>query len=258
MSRLCAGQRPTAGCPYYVSWDAFVVLGDDWINVYGGGYSVAGGTWQRLGEALIYPSSMIEQGYVGYDNSYYRSFGALKLNPRSGGGYTLTGFGGMWGREEGKNQAEPDEFPFFYIWSPEQGKVTTADIRFNFGGSLANTDYYINFGSRCGGFPKFSIVSCDPPVYLGTATPPPPPPKNMNCCDCNTIATILAEQAIVEIRQHQATRDLIDRRTLDGLREINKMLQNMQINLDLKPVIDRLNQLEANLWNGLNPSGGNN
>jgi hypothetical protein len=80
----------------------------------------------------------------------------------------------------------------------------------------------------------------------------------MQCCDCNTIATIIAENAIAEIKQHQATRDLIDRRTLDGLREINKMLQGMQINLDLQPVIDRLNQLEANLWNGLNLSEGEN
>ncbi|MEG4251073.1 hypothetical protein [Microcoleus sp. Pol10D4] len=93
------------------------------------------------------------------------------------------------------------------------------------------------------------------PKYLGIAAPPPPPPLDMNCCDCNTISTILAEQIIAEAKQHEATRELIDRRTIEGLREINEMLQNMQIDLNLQPIIDRLNELEANLWNGLLKAG---
>lgn len=93
-----------------------------------------------------------------------------------------------------------------------------------------------------------------PKLYLGNAAPPPPPP-NMNCCDCNTISTILAEQIIAEAKQHEATRELIDRRTIEALREINKMLQGMQIDLNLQPIIDRLNELEANLWNGLKAGG---
>ncbi|MEG4529881.1 hypothetical protein [Microcoleus sp. D2_18a_D3] len=92
-------------------------------------------------------------------------------------------------------------------------------------------------------------------IYFGTAAPPPPPPKDMPCCDCNVIATIMAENTITELKQHEATREHIDRRTIEGLREINKMLQGMNFNMNLQPIIDRLNELEANLWNGLRAGG---
>jgi hypothetical protein len=84
------------------------------------------------------------------------------------------------------------------------------------------------------------------PFLSGTASPPPPGNKNM-CCDCNTIATIVEDKII---RQNEAIKDHIDRRTREELQVINKMLQGMNIKLDLQPVIDRLNQVEANLWNG--------
>ncbi len=122
-------------------------------------------------------------------------------------------------------------------------------------------DYYYNYGLvAVAGTYKVIYSDCpstntppDPPnptpnnLYLGTAAPPPPPPKNMNCCDCNTIATIVEDQTA---RQIEAVRDHIDRRTREELQTINKMLQGMQIDLDLQPIINRLNEVEANLWNG--------
>ena len=66
-------------------------------------------------------------------------------------------------------------------------------------------------------------------------------------CDCNTIATIIEDKIA---NQNKPIKDHIDQRTIEQLRAINKMLQGMEITLDLQPVIDRLNQVEANLWNG--------
>jgi hypothetical protein len=89
-------------------------------------------------------------------------------------------------------------------------------------------------------------------IYKGTASPPPPPGKKMCGCDCNTIATIIEERLAA---QNKPIKDHIDQRTIEQLKAINKMLQGMTIDLDLQPVIDRINEVEANLWNGL---GGNN
>lgn len=255
MSKLCRGNLPSSDCFYYVSWDAYVVLGDDWINIYGGGYSVAGGTWRRLGEALIYPPSLEAQGYKSVTYDYFKYYDSVKLNPQSGGGYTLYGLGGMWGDPEGKKQAEPDEFPFFYIWSPEEGKVTTADIRFQLGGppenwSGNNRDYYTNFGTRCGGLPNFTTGSCERPKYLGGAAPPPlPPKKNMDCCDCNTIATIIADQMANQFRLFESIKDHIDLRTKEEIQIYREQLEALEI--DLQPIIDRLNEVERSLWNGI-------
>jgi hypothetical protein len=66
-------------------------------------------------------------------------------------------------------------------------------------------------------------------------------------CDCNTIATIIEERLAA---QNKPIKDHIDQRTIEQLRAINKMLQGMTIDLDLQPVIDRINEVEANLWNG--------
>ena len=84
-------------------------------------------------------------------------------------------------------------------------------------------------------------------IYLGNAAPPPPPPKNMCGCDCNTIATIIEERLV---GQNKPIKDHIDQRTIEQLKAVNKMLQGMKIDLDLQPVIDRINEVEANLWNG--------
>lgn len=95
----------------------------------------------------------------------------------------------------------------------------------------------------------FSPQSASPsPSLGGNASPPPPPGKNMCGCDCNTIATIV-EDKIYGL--DEGIKSHIDQRTIEELKAVNKMLQGMQMNLDLKPVIDRLNQVEANLWNGV-------
>lgn len=261
MSNICAGPRPPAGCPYYVTWDANVLLADDWINVYGGGYSVGGPEWRRLGEAFIYPSSMVAQGYQGYNKEYFKSYNSLKLNPSNGGGYTLTGYGGMWGRAGGKSQADPDETFFYFIWSPT-GKVTTTGIRFQLGGppenwTDANREYYTNFGERCGGDPDFQTVSCDPPRYLGNASPPPPPPrrKKMSCCSCNDVATIVENQSILQLRAQEKLvenlKDHIDKRALEIIIKDVEHLKALDFEEFLKAIMQRINESEANLWNGV-------
>lgn len=86
-------------------------------------------------------------------------------------------------------------------------------------------------------------------IYLGTASPPPPPPKNMNCCDCNTIATIIADQMADQFRLFESIKDHIDLRTKEEIQMFRKQLEALEI--DLQPIIDRLNEVEKNLWNGI-------
>lgn len=94
----------------------------------------------------------------------------------------------------------------------------------------------------------FSPPSPSPsPSLGGNASPPPPPGKNMCGCDCNTIATIV-EDKICGL--DKGIKNHIDQRTLEELKAVNKMLQGMKIDLNLQPIIDRLNEVEANLWNG--------
>lgn len=102
--------------------------------------------------------------------------------------------------------------------------------------------------SRC-----FSPPLLPSPSLGGNASPPPPPGKQNMCgCDCNTIATIIEERLA---SQNKPIKDHIDQRTIEQLKAINKMLKGMTIDLDLQPVIDRLNELEANLWNGPQSGG---
>ncbi len=104
--------------------------------------------------------------------------------------------------------------------------------------------------SRCFSPPPSPSPS---PSLGGNASPPPPPGKQDMCgCDCNTIATIIEERLA---SQNKPIKDHIDQRTIEQLKAINKMLQGMAIDLDLQPVIDRLNELEANLWNGPQSGG---
>lgn len=70
------------------------------------------------------------------------------------------------------------------------------------------------------------------------------------CCPCDVIATMIERSMVEKARQSESVKDHIDRRTIEQLKSINKMLQGMTIDLDLQPVIDRLNEVEANLWNG--------
>jgi hypothetical protein len=100
--------------------------------------------------------------------------------------------------------------------------------------------------------PDLSTFS--PVAFEGLASPPPPPPdkKNMSCCpDYNLIATIVEDKLT---NQNQSIKNHVDQRTLEGLKAVNKMLQEMKIDLNLQPVIDRINEVETNLWNG--PTGG--
>jgi hypothetical protein len=93
------------------------------------------------------------------------------------------------------------------------------------------------------------------PSFGGNASPPPPPPRKMCGCDCNTISSIMAEYMAEKQRLLDAIKLHVDQRTIEQLQQINKMLQDMNIDLDLQPVIDRLNQVEANLWNGIGGGG---
>lgn len=86
-----------------------------------------------------------------------------------------------------------------------------------------------------------------PSPSLGGNASPPPPGKNMCGCDCNTIATIVEDKIA---GRDKLIKDHIDQRTIEELKAVNKMLQGMKIDLNLQPIIDRLNQVEANLWNG--------
>lgn len=138
--------------------------------------------------------------------------------------------------------------------------ATLAKCRQAFQDWGGSNDYFTidpNTRNRC-----FSSSAPPPPplpslILRGVASPPPPPPRNM-CCDCNTIATIFAEQANQLIaekqKQLEAIRDHIDMRAVEQLQQINKMLQDMEINADLQPIIDEIKRAEANLWNGI--SGG--
>jgi hypothetical protein len=97
--------------------------------------------------------------------------------------------------------------------------------------------------------PDLSTLAPKRLSFYGAASPPPPPPRKDMCgCDCNTIATIMEDKVFGLDR---GIKNHIDQRTIEELKAINKMLQGMKVNLDLQPVIDRLNQVEANLWNGV-------
>jgi len=106
---------------------------------------------------------------------------------------------------------------------------------------------------------KIICSTCSPPttveppsapqLFLGTAAPPPPPPKNMNCCDCNTIASIIESQMIARDKLFENIKDHIDQRIKEEITIHGKQLEALEV--DLQPVIDRINKVEKNLWNGV-------
>lgn len=102
----------------------------------------------------------------------------------------------------------------------------------------------------------FSPPILPPPSLIlpGTASPPPPPPRKMCGCDCNTMSSIIAEHMAEKQRLLDAIRDHVDMRAIEQLKYINKMLQDIDMTLDLQPVIDEIKRVEKNLWNGI--SGG--
>lgn len=93
------------------------------------------------------------------------------------------------------------------------------------------------------------------PILRGTASLPPPPPRKMCGCDCNTIASIIAEHMAEKQRLLDAIKEHVDMRTLEQLKHTNEMLQSIDMDLDLQPVIDEMKRVEANLWNGISGGG---
>jgi hypothetical protein len=237
--------RPTPGCGYYVSWYVDVTYGDGWINAYGGGFSIAGETARiQLGYAYF------EYKSVGWFFNYYDSIIPFKLNDNNGGGYTIAGKGGLFGVK--KNGASKNESFFYFDWGPEPNLVFGNLV---FGEPYFNTIYRsecpaLDFSGVGGNCENGTETGCY--CLTGDASPPPPPPKNMCGCDCNTVASIMAEYMAEKQRLLDAIKSHVDMRTLEQLKYINKMLQDIDINLDLQPVIDELKRVEANLWNGIN------
>jgi hypothetical protein len=96
-----------------------------------------------------------------------------------------------------------------------------------------------------------------PPIYRGRGTPPPSPAKNRmsNCCDCNTIATIVEYQALAQVRAQQKLveelKDHIDKRALEIIVKHLEHLQALDFEDALKFILNRINQSEANQWNGI-------
>jgi len=107
--------------------------------------------------------------------------------------------------------------------------------------------------------PDLSTLSPSP-TYLGTAAPSPPSPllttprKKMNCCDCNTIATIIENQSLAQLRAQEklveSLKDHIDLRTLEIIKKDLEHLKALDFEEFLKVILKRINESESNLWNG--------
>lgn len=150
---------------------------------------------------------------------------------------------------------------FFIISGQEQNiyaymrNVRTTII--NPGGDVNKVDVLIHTYSITGGTCDGNTLTPTPAptptpkIYLGTAAPPPPPPKKkMDCCDCNTISTIIEAQFINQLKPlSENLKDHIDLRTKEEIQIHKKQLEALEV--DLQPIIDRINQAESNLWNGI-------
>lgn len=100
---------------------------------------------------------------------------------------------------------------------------------------------------------KYELIECGKPLflppYLGIAAPPPPKRK-MNCCDCNTISSIIEAHLIAQLKPlGEQLKDHIDQRTKEEIEIHRQQLEALEV--DLQPVIDRINETEKNLWNGI-------
>ena len=86
--------------------------------------------------------------------------------------------------------------------------------------------------------------------YNGGNAPPPPGKREKDCmCDCNDIATMIQRQLMEQAALVEGVKDHIDRRVKEEITAHGKQLEAMS--LDLQPMMDRLNQIESNLWNGI-------
>lgn len=155
-----------------------------------------------------------------------------------GGGAAGTRY--MGGRVEGIRGALNN------FWGANHPNVSFWDVKYR---------YKIIYSSCPDALPLFTPTPIFAPIFIyrqGTASPPPPLPRNMCGCDCNTIASIIAEQMVEKQRLLDALKEHIDSRTVEQLKYINEMLQAVEMDLDLQPVIDEIKRAEANLWNGIN------
>lgn len=92
--------------------------------------------------------------------------------------------------------------------------------------------------------------------YNGGNAPPPPRRKKecdcMDCgCSCNDIATMMARHLAESNRQIESLKDFIQKTAIEQVNFNQKQLQAISIDLDLQPVVNRLNEVESNLWNGI-------
>jgi hypothetical protein len=83
----------------------------------------------------------------------------------------------------------------------------------------------------------------------GNAPPPNKREKDCMCCDCNDIATMIQRQLMEQAALVEGLKDHIDRRVREEITAHGKQLEAMS--LDLQPMMDRMNQMESNLWNGI-------
>lgn len=88
--------------------------------------------------------------------------------------------------------------------------------------------------------------------FSGGGSPPPPDNREKDCmcgCDCNDIATMIQRQLAEQSRLFESLKDHIDRRVKEEVIIHGKQLEGMTV--DLQPMMDRINQVESNLWNGI-------
>jgi hypothetical protein len=121
-----------------------------------------------------------------------------------------------------------------------------------FNASLTNGYFY----GASSGYTIYSIVTQWQPSpssspYLGNGSSPPLG-KNKMCCDCNTIATIVEFKNLEFLAKLQKlfenVKDHVDQRTKEEVNIHAKQLESLE--LDLQPILNRLNEAESNLWNG--------
>ncbi len=102
------------------------------------------------------------------------------------------------------------------------------------------------------------VSTCEPSEggnnrdFSGGNAPPPPDKREKDCmcgCDCNDIATMIQRQLAEQAALFEGVKDHIDRRVKEEITAHGKQLEAMS--LDLQPMMDRLNQIESNLWNGI-------
>ncbi|MEG4287004.1 hypothetical protein QUB68_28260 [Microcoleus sp. A006_D1] len=131
--------------------------------------------------------------------------------------------------------------------------------------TLAEWHEYCTEHSICNG-PNFDYFTVDPGTrsrcfsatppaqsapFLSGASSPPPKRKKEMCCPCDVIATMIERSMAEKARQSEIIKDHIDQRFIEALKNINKQLGAIDIDLDLDPVIKEIRQVRTDLWNGL-------